>query len=165
MYESYSSQVEDDGTPAAAANIAGEAIRDLNHRTFSGPSLHLSGWEYPSDAYRVLGSLGYLAGGLPQALAQIDQILVTLQSGGCVDIDRGTEWEGNPAGAIDAASQALFAARQAAGALSASINAAQQAIGAASYRGPSRDDLADWRQISLEQEIDNFGKPSRPELG
>jgi hypothetical protein len=163
MYESHSRQVEDDGTPAAAANIAGEAIRDLNHRTFSGPCLHLSGWEYPSDAYRVLGSLGYLAGGLPQALEQIDRILVTLQDAGCVGIDRGTEWEGNPAGAIDAASHALLDARQAAGTLYTSINAAQQAIGAASHRGPVRDDLTD-RPMWAEQEIDSFGKSVGPEV-
>jgi hypothetical protein len=65
MYDSHSSQVDDDGTPAAAASIAGEAIRDLNHRTFAGPGRHLAGWEYPSDAYRVLGNLGYLAGDCP----------------------------------------------------------------------------------------------------
>jgi len=136
MDESYSRQVEDDGTPVAAASIAGEAIRDLNHRTFSGSSRQLSGWEYPSDAYRVLGSLGYLAGGLSQALEQIDRILVTLQDAGCVGIDRGTEWGDNPAGAVGAASQALLDARQAAGTLYTSINAAQQAVGAANYRGP-----------------------------
>jgi hypothetical protein len=140
MYDSHSSQVDDDGTPAAAASIAGEAIRDLNHRTFAGPGRHLAGWEYPSDAYRVLGNLGYLAGGLPQALEQIDRFLVQLQDAGCVGIDRGAEWEDNPAGAIEAATLGLRAARQAAGTLYTSINAAQQAVGAASYCGPRRDD-------------------------
>jgi hypothetical protein len=140
MYESHSSQDEDDGTPAAAANIAGEAIRDLNHRTFGGPSRQLSGWEYASDAYRALGNLGYLAAGLPQALEQIDRFLVTLQDASHVGIDRGTVWEGNPAGAIGAATCALRAARQAAHTLYASINAAQQAIGGASFCGPMQQE-------------------------
>jgi hypothetical protein len=140
MYESHRGQCDDDGTPAAAANIAGEAIRDLNHRTFAGPGRHMSGWEYPSDAYRVLGSLGYLAGGLPQVLEQIDRFLVQLQDAGHVGIDTGTQWEGNPAGAIEAATLALRAARQAAGTLYTSTNAAQQAIAGASCRGPSRNE-------------------------
>jgi hypothetical protein len=140
MYDSHSSQVEDDGTPATAANIAGEAVRDLNHRTFAGPSLHLSGWEYPGDAYRVLGNLGYLAGGLPQALEQIDRFLVTLQDAGYVGIDRGAEREDNPAGAIAAAVRALEVAQQAACTLYTSLNAAQQAIGRASYCGPMQQE-------------------------
>jgi hypothetical protein len=138
MYDSRSSQSDDDGTPAAAANIAGEAIRDLNHRTFAVPSRHMSGWGYPSDAYRVLGSLGYLAGGLPQVLEQISRFVFQLQDAGHVGIDVGTQWEGNPAGAIEAATLALRAARQAAGILYTSTNAAQQAIAGASYCGPSR---------------------------
>jgi hypothetical protein len=164
MYDSYSSQVDDDGTPGAAASIAGEAIRDLNHRTFAGRSRHLAGWEYPSDAYRVLGSLGYLAGRLPQALDQIDRFLVQLQDAGCVGIDRGTEWEDNPAGAIEAATLALRAARQAAVTLYTSINAAQQAVGTANYCGPGRHDLADRRLMCAEQEIDRFGKSLGPEV-
>jgi hypothetical protein len=118
----------------------------------------------PSDAYRVLGSLGYLAGGLSQALEQIDRILVTLQDAGCVGIDRGTEWGDNPAGAVGAASQALLAARQAASALYTSINAAQQAIAGASYCGPVQHDLADGRLMCAEQDVDRFGTSLRPEL-
>jgi hypothetical protein len=73
MFQSFSSQVEDDGSPAAAANIAAEAIRDLNHRTIGHGQN--GGWRYPSDVHRVLIGLEVLLGRLPQTLKQTEQRL------------------------------------------------------------------------------------------
>lgn len=53
-------------TPAALAGAAAEAIRQINHRILNGGE----GWQYPGDAYSLLGSLDRMAGGLPQALDQ-----------------------------------------------------------------------------------------------
>ena len=58
--------VEDDGTPRAALDIAGQGVRAFNHRSHLRFSRH--GWQYPSDAYCALGELTYLwdaAAGLP----------------------------------------------------------------------------------------------------
>jgi len=32
-FDSFSGQVDDDGTPAKALDIAGQAVRDFNHRS------------------------------------------------------------------------------------------------------------------------------------
>lgn len=53
-------------TPSQLADQAAEAVRSLNHATLS----KRPGWEYPSDAYDVVGNLARLAMVLPQALQQ-----------------------------------------------------------------------------------------------
>ncbi|MBK3582577.1 hypothetical protein JHN49_02190, partial [Streptomyces sp. MBT57] len=55
-------------TPGQLAGTASDAIRALNHATIGPDRL---GWEYPSDAYDVIGGLDQLVGMLPQALDQI----------------------------------------------------------------------------------------------
>jgi hypothetical protein len=80
----------DTKTAAQLADDAAEAIRSLNHATLSTRP----GWEYPSDAYSVVGGLARQAAGLPQALDQIGALLETLARHGLKDgrltSDRGT---------------------------------------------------------------------------
>jgi hypothetical protein len=110
----------------------------------------------------VLASLGELADRLPQALRQVARMLQALQSAGCVDIDRGTEWDGNPAGAVDAAARALLGARQAAHILGVFIDAAQQAIAAASYRDPEKTNTVVQRSTSDASEIEGLAERVEP---
>jgi hypothetical protein len=139
MFESFTSQAEDDGTPAKALDIAGQGIRDFNHRSGGGFKPGKLGWEYPSNAYRALGELTYLAGGLPQAFEQIIAALRQQQDEGLIKIDAGSEWAGKPAGAIEAASAALERASQAAHAMYQGIADAQTAINAAAYAAPDAE--------------------------
>ena len=132
-YESFSSQVGDDGSPNRAAEIAGQAIRDFNHRTINANG-HL-GWNYPADAYRVLGELCSMAGGLPQAFDQVARFLTRLNHDELVVMDAGGPFEGNTGAAIEMACQELTAARQHAHNLYAALAAAQAAISRASYNG------------------------------
>jgi hypothetical protein len=55
------------GSPAALAADAAEAVRALNHATLPGSG----GLAFPADAYDVTGALSLLASRLPQALAQL----------------------------------------------------------------------------------------------
>jgi hypothetical protein len=50
-------------SPADYAEAAAEAVHGLNHATFAG-----TGYEVPSDVYRVLGQLAAMLARLPQAL-------------------------------------------------------------------------------------------------
>jgi len=47
-----------------------------------------------------LGELRYLAGGLPQSFEHIIRALRGELEQGHIKIDPGTEWEGNPVGAV-----------------------------------------------------------------
>ncbi|MFE1777176.1 hypothetical protein [Streptomyces sp. NPDC059008] len=74
-----------DQTPAGHASAAAEAVRHLNHATL-GPGR--DGWQYPSDAYSVVGDLVALAQRLPQALDQIAQFVTQLEAQGHLRSDR-----------------------------------------------------------------------------
>jgi hypothetical protein len=74
----------DTKTPAQLADDAAEAIRGLNHATLSTRP----GWEYPSDAYSVVGGLARAVGGLTQAADQIGALIEELD--GHLTSDRGT---------------------------------------------------------------------------
>jgi hypothetical protein len=139
-FESFSTQVEDDGTPARALDIAGQGVRDFNHRSLGRFKIGKPGWEYPSNAYSALGELTYLPGGLPQAFEQIMAALRDVHEQGLIKIDAGDRWAGDPAGAIEAASVALEHASQAAQQMYRGISDAQNAISAAAYTGPVADD-------------------------
>lgn len=73
-----------DRTPADLSNEAAETVRALNHRTRA----ESDDWQYPGDAYSVVGNLTYLAGGLPQALAQISALVQRLESSGNLRSDK-----------------------------------------------------------------------------
>ncbi|WP_225102685.1 hypothetical protein [Streptomyces sp. CoH27] len=64
-----------DKAPAQLADDAAEAIRALNHRTRSPQA----DWEYPGDAYDVVGNLSTLAMRLPQLLEQIANHIKALE--------------------------------------------------------------------------------------
>src|SRR5438067_1983726 len=55
---------DDPCSPADYADAAAEAVRGLNHATFGG-----TGYEAPSDVYRVLGHLATMLARLPRLVA------------------------------------------------------------------------------------------------
>jgi hypothetical protein len=138
-FESFSGQVEDDGTPNVALDIAGQAVRDFCHRSQGNMRITQPGWRFVPDAYRSLGELTYLAGGLPQVFQQIISALRHELDLNLITIDRGTKYEGDPAAAVEAASVALEHATQAAHQMYRGIADAQKAINAAAYGGPDSD--------------------------
>jgi hypothetical protein len=73
-----------DKTPAQHADNAAEAVRALNHATLS-PS---DDWQYPSDAYSTVGNLAHTAMMLPQALEQIERLIVDLNEAGHLRSDK-----------------------------------------------------------------------------
>jgi hypothetical protein len=77
----------DPKTPAQLADDAAEAVRSINHLTTRRPTGE--GWEFPSDAYSVVGNLGTLAMRLPQALEQLTEFVVTLDADDHVLADDG----------------------------------------------------------------------------
>jgi len=138
--ESFSGQVEDDGSPARALNVAGQAVRDFNHRSNGRLEAGRLGWQFPADVGQALGELNYLAGGLPQAFEQIIRAVRGQLDQGHIKIDPGTEWEDDPAGAVEAASVGLEHATQAAHQMYRGITDAQNAINRAAYAGPDSDE-------------------------
>lgn len=74
--------------PGAAAGLAAEAVRALNHLTLAPPSTGTPGWEDVTDLYRVLTEVRVLAERLPQALGQLARHLdATIGSGYRSDSD------------------------------------------------------------------------------
>ena len=138
--ESFASVVDDQGEPNQALDIAGQAVRDFNHRSGSHMRITKPGWRYAPDAYRSLGELTYLAGGLPQCFQQIMEALRHELELNLIVIDRGTTYDGKPAAAIEAVSVALERATQAAHQMYRGIADAQSALSAAAYVGPDSDE-------------------------
>jgi hypothetical protein len=126
----------DDGTPRAALDVAGQAVRAFNHRSATRFDPCRDGWQYPSDAYRALAELIYLTGALPQVFGHIAPSLLAQLEQGHIEIDYGTAYAGNPEAAVAAASVALERSNQAARQLSRALGDPQNAISAASYAGP-----------------------------
>lgn len=127
--------IDDDGTPRAALDIAGQAVRDANHRVIGRPLSPGSGdgWQYPGDVYRCVGELTYLTAGLAQLIAQLSGALSDQHQAGHVDIWTEDPWAGNPDGAVTAAVEALRAATVQAGQMSAALATAHTALSGAEY--------------------------------
>ena len=76
-----------DQTPAQLSDAAYEAVRALNHATLSTRD----GWRYPGDAYSTVANLSSLAGGLPQALGQLESLIGALEDGDHLGSDKGAD--------------------------------------------------------------------------
>jgi hypothetical protein len=109
-------------TPAQLADDAAEAVRSANHATFTaGPAL---GWEFPSDAYDVIGHLQAMVQRLPQLLQQTGAHVQRLADSGHVRSDRG----GNGADEVAAALDAIGRASADAVAMAAALDTAHSAL-------------------------------------
>jgi hypothetical protein len=133
---SYPFDVEDDGTPRAALDVAGQGVRAFNHRTAERFNDRADGWSFPNDAYRALGELTYLVGALPQVLQHIMSSLRDALEQGHVGIDRGEQYEGHPELAIEAVSVAMEKATQAVHQMYRGVANAQSVVARAHYTGP-----------------------------
>lgn len=89
-------------TPADLADAAAEAVRALNHVTH----LTQSGWEYPADAYSVIGGLREVVQHLPQLYGQIADLLQTLADGDHIRSDQGDSGADNVVTACDGLARA-----------------------------------------------------------
>jgi len=117
--------VTDPKTPAQLASEAAEAVRSLNHATLSMGDLD---WEYPSNAYSVIGGLERAAGYLPQTIAQVRRLLDDLYADGHVGTTTGT-----PAQKLVEATDALDEARRLAAQLNAALQRAHNATSPLTY--------------------------------
>jgi hypothetical protein len=113
-------------TPAQLADDAAEAIRSLNHATL-GPGLD---WEYPSNAYDVVGSLERLAAMLPQALDQIARHIERLAATERIRSDKG----GDGSEEVHTALRALEFANVDAGQLASRLAMVHSALSPLAYR-------------------------------
>jgi hypothetical protein len=123
------------GKPNTALGIAGQALRDFNHRSHGVMDVDRYGWQYAPDANRALGELSYLVGALPQVLDQIRYALGDQLQRGLIVMERGSKYEGHPEAA--AATAALDAAHEVAQTMYGGVAAAQTAINAVAYARPS----------------------------
>jgi hypothetical protein len=117
-------------TPAALADQAAESIRSLNHATLS----RRDGWEYPADAYDVVGDLARLVMMLPQALEQTGKFFDDLADNGHVGVDAAGRERGTTAPVMQAdLAGALIKAVALAQQLHEELNYAQAVISHATY--------------------------------
>lgn len=116
----------DQNTPAGQADAAAEAIRALNHLTQTPQA----DWEFPGDAYAVVGNLAMAAHRLPQALDQVASLVRSLAEGGRIRHAKG----GDVSEEVAEALEALREAAGAAGAMGAALDRAHAALGPLGYR-------------------------------
>jgi len=115
-------------TPAQLVNDAAEAIRSANHATLSaGPAL---GWEFPSDAYDVVGNLLEMVQRLPQLLGQVEVFTQHLAEGDHIRSDRGGNGTTEVAAALDALSRASTDALS----MTAALDTAHSALSPLAYQ-------------------------------
>jgi hypothetical protein len=118
----------DPKTPAQLADDAAEAVRSANHATLSaGPAL---GWEFPSDAYDVIGNLLAMVQRLPQLLEQTGAHVQRLATADHVRSDRG----GNGADEVAAALDAIGRASDDAVSMAAALDTAHSALSPLAYQ-------------------------------
>jgi hypothetical protein len=117
-------------TPAALADQAAESIRSLNHATLS----KRPGWEYPADAYDVVGDLARLAAMLPQALQQTGKFFDDMADNGHVGVDAAGRERGTTAPVMQAhLAASLINAVALAGELYEELKEAHAALSHATY--------------------------------
>lgn len=112
-------------TPAQLASDAAESIRGLNHVTLSIGDLD---WEYPSNAYSVIGGLERAVGYLPQALEQVWSLLSGLAADGHVGSTTG-----DPDRNLNEAHAALDEARSLAARMNSALQRAHNATSPLTY--------------------------------
>ncbi|HET6633992.1 MAG TPA: hypothetical protein VFH77_03085 [Streptomyces sp.] len=108
-------------TPAQYADNSAEAIRAINHATLDSPR---AGWEYPGDAYSLVGNLSQMAMMMPQAIGQIRDLIEKLHQAGTLRSDRG-----QLAYDLAATFDGLEAAQSAAELLHQALNRAHNGLG------------------------------------
>jgi hypothetical protein len=118
--------VTDLKTPAQLADDAAEAVRALNHATLSTRD----GWQFPADAYSVIGNLREMSQRLPQLLQQVEGFLQDLADGDHIRSDRG----GNGAAEVNAALDGLDRAREDAVTMTAALDTVHSALSPLAYQ-------------------------------
>lgn len=106
-----------DPTVLDLADLAAEAVRDLNHRT-----RHADAFTGPSELYRLVGDLTLLVGGLPQLLGQLEGWLHAEHDAGRVRSDTHND----PGPAVSDAADDLAEAGDAARNVARALNGAHQ---------------------------------------
>jgi hypothetical protein len=124
--------IKSPATASQLADVAAEAIRDLNHATHPGngyPAL-----TYPSDVYSTLANLAVLVSRLPQVFDQLQRFVTAQVAAGQVSLDDGAH-PGDPFAAAAVMRSALADAAGVADLLHRLLEQAQAAIAFASYVG------------------------------
>ncbi|PZS25790.1 MAG: hypothetical protein DLM61_19475 [Pseudonocardiales bacterium] len=117
-------------TASELVDDADEAIRGLNHLT-----LERGGVRYPSEVYRLLGTLTSMTAKLPQLLQQLERPMQGWVEADLLSIDDG-DYRGDPVAA--AAALSVYLTEEAPAAidrLHRALAEAQKAIAWASYTG------------------------------
>ncbi|GGQ35913.1 hypothetical protein GCM10010250_01240 [Streptomyces althioticus] len=105
---------------ATLADQAAEAIRGINHTTRTPGE----GWQYPGDAYTLIGTLAHLSRMLPQAITQAIQPVTDAHQADRLTVDDGTD----PAQAASRAVQTTRLAISRAMHLSQALDAVHSAL-------------------------------------
>ncbi|MCC3767296.1 hypothetical protein [Streptomyces sp. UNOC14_S4] len=100
-------------SPVALADQAAEAVRAINHTT-RAPG---ADWQYPSDAYSLIGTLAHLSRMLPQAITQALQPVTDAHEADRLTVDGGKDPDQAASSAVQTARVAIGRAQRLAEAL------------------------------------------------
>lgn len=92
---------------------AAEAVRAINHRT-RAPGV---GWQYPSDAYSLIGTLAHLSRMLPQTITQAIQPVTDAHQADRLTVDGGKDPDQATSSAVQTTRVAISRAQRLAQAL------------------------------------------------
>ncbi|MFE9380363.1 hypothetical protein [Streptomyces sp. NPDC006855] len=100
-------------SPVALADQAAEAVRAVNHTT-RAPG---ADWQYPSDAYSLIGTLAHLSRMLPQAITQALVPVTDAHQADRLTVDGGKDPDQAASSAVQTARVAIGRAQRLAEAL------------------------------------------------
>ncbi|MFB6843783.1 hypothetical protein ACFCXS_02740 [Streptomyces sp. NPDC056373] len=100
-------------SPVALADQAAEAVRAINHTTRTPGA----DWQYPSDAYSLIGTLAHLSRMLPQAITQALQPVTDAHQADRLTVDGGKDPDQAASSAVQMARVAIGRAQRLTGAL------------------------------------------------
>ncbi|MFJ6696485.1 hypothetical protein ACIQM4_10480 [Streptomyces sp. NPDC091272] len=132
-------------SPVALADQAAEAIRAINHRTRTPGT----GWQYPGDAYSLIGTLAHLSRMLPQAITQALQPVTDAHQADRLTVDGSKD----PAHAASSAVQAARVAIGRAQHLAEALDQVHSALSPLGYdTSADEDEFADCPHCAAEDD-------------
>lgn len=136
-------------TPLGQVRAAVAALRAAAESIDAGMAVDLPGWRYVPDAYRLLGQLSELAGLLPDMLEQIQESVGQELELNLIAMDTGSPYQDRPDAAVEAMTDSMHDAVEAARRLHSGVAAAAQSLTWAAYGGREIDLVQGVPQVAV----------------
>ncbi|MFG3214878.1 hypothetical protein [Streptomyces tendae] len=143
-------------SPVGLADQAAEAVRAINHTTRTPGA----DWQYPSNAYSLIGTLAHLSRMLPQAITQALQPVTDAHTADRLTVDGGKDPDQAASSAIQTARVAIGRAQR----LAEALDQVHSALSPLGYdTSDDGDEFADCPQCAAEDDDGEVGSGERPD--